>query len=77
MSSEPSLSGREVVRVLRELGFQIDRVEGSHHMMTKPDYPNTVAVPVHGSKGLPKGTLASIIRSAGVSRKRFFKLAGS
>ncbi|MGA2740213.1 MAG: type II toxin-antitoxin system HicA family toxin [Bryobacteraceae bacterium] len=37
-------------------------MEGSHHMMVKESRPRTVPVPVHGSKALPKGTLASIIR---------------
>jgi predicted RNA binding protein YcfA (HicA-like mRNA interferase family) len=30
------------------------------------------SVPVHGSKALPKGTLASIIRIAGIGKKQFF-----
>jgi predicted RNA binding protein YcfA (HicA-like mRNA interferase family) len=45
-------------------------------MMIKDDHPYTVAVPVHGSKPLPKGTLASIIRIAGVDKRRFFAAWG-
>ena len=75
MSSEPALSGKEVVRALKALGFLMDRVEGSHHMMVKRGHPHTIAVPVHGSRPLPKGTLASIIKAAGVNRKRFFEVA--
>ena len=72
MSTEPTVSGKEAIRALRKLGFQLDRVEGSHHMMVKQGHPHAVPVPVHGSRSLPKGTLASIIRMAGVGRKRFF-----
>jgi hypothetical protein len=36
-------------------------------MMIKDKHPRTVPIPVHGSKALPKGTLASIIRMAGKS----------
>jgi len=41
-------------------------------MMVKKGHAYTVVVPVHGTKALPKGTLASIIRTAGVTRARFF-----
>jgi predicted RNA binding protein YcfA (HicA-like mRNA interferase family) len=46
----------------------LGRVEGSHHTMIREGYPYAVPVPVHGSKSLPKGTLASIIRIAGAGR---------
>lgn len=55
MASDPAVSGKEAVRVLEKLGFQLDRVEGSHHMLVKSGVPRTVVVPVHGSHGLPKG----------------------
>jgi predicted RNA binding protein YcfA (HicA-like mRNA interferase family) len=42
-------------------------------MMVKDNHPRTVPIPVHGSKSLPKGTLASIIRMAGVTRQQFFR----
>ena len=41
-------------------------------MLVKDGHPCTVVVPVHGSKSLPKGTLASIIRIARAGRRRFF-----
>lgn len=72
MSSEPAVSGRDAVRALQRLGFRLDRVEGSHHMLIKAGHPRTVVVPVHSSQALPKGTLASIIRIAGMGKKQFF-----
>jgi predicted RNA binding protein YcfA (HicA-like mRNA interferase family) len=47
-------------------------VEGSHHVLIKAGHPHAIPVPVHGSQALPKGTLASIIRLARVSKKQFF-----
>lgn len=41
-------------------------------MMIKPSHPFTIPVPVHGSKALPRGTLASIIRMAGATKEQFF-----
>ena len=72
MASDPSVSGKEAVRALKHLGFRLDRIEGSHHMLVKDGHPHTVVVPVHGSQTLPRGTLRSIIRSARVSKKEFF-----
>jgi predicted RNA binding protein YcfA (HicA-like mRNA interferase family) len=72
MSSDPAVSGKDAVRALRKFGFRLDRVEGSHHMLIKDGHPNTIVVPVHGAKPLPRGTLASIIRIAGVGKRQFF-----
>jgi len=72
MASEPAVSGKDAVRALKRLGFRLDRIEGSHHMLVRPGHPCTVAVPVHGTRALPRGTLASIIRVARVRRSQFF-----
>jgi predicted RNA binding protein YcfA (HicA-like mRNA interferase family) len=72
MSSDPAVSGKTAVRALQKLGFRLDRIEGSHHVLIKSGNPYPVVVPVHSSQALPKGTLASIIRIARVSKKQFF-----
>ena len=72
MSSDPAVTGKQALRALLKLGFSVDRIEGSHHILRKPGHPHLVVVPVHGSKALPKGTLASILRMARVTKKRFF-----
>jgi predicted RNA binding protein YcfA (HicA-like mRNA interferase family) len=72
MSSDPAVTGKDAIRALCKLGFRLDRVEGSHHMMVKDGHPRTVPIPLHSARPLPKGTLASIIRMAGVGKKRFF-----
>ncbi len=72
MASDPAVSGKEAIGVLKRLGFRLDRVEGSHHMLVKAGLPHTVVVPVHGSQTLPKGTLGSIIRAARITKKQFF-----
>jgi predicted RNA binding protein YcfA (HicA-like mRNA interferase family) len=73
MSNFPAVSGRYVIRALEKLGFRLDRIEGSHHMMVKEGHSRSIPVPVHGSKSLPAGTLRSIIRMAGVTKDAFFK----
>jgi predicted RNA binding protein YcfA (HicA-like mRNA interferase family) len=58
------LSGREVIRILEGLGFEIRRVTGSHHHMRlqRKGVACQTTVPVHGNSALPTGTLKSIYR---------------
>jgi predicted RNA binding protein YcfA (HicA-like mRNA interferase family) len=72
MSSVPAVSGKDALRSLRNLGFRLDRIEGSHHIMVRDDHPFSIPVPIHGSSTLPKGTLASIIRMSRAGRRKFF-----
>ena len=68
----PVASGKDVVRALRSIGFVVDRIIGSHHVMTFPGDPTrTVTVPVHGGRDLKPGTLRSIIRQAGLRVEEF------
>ncbi len=37
MSTSPALSGVQLVKALRRLGFAVVRVKGSHHFLRHPD----------------------------------------
>ena len=44
----PVIDGKTVIRALTTAGFAVDRIVGSHHVMTFPGDPTrTVTVPVH------------------------------
>ena len=45
-------------------GWKLDRVTGSHHIMVKDGY--AVPVPVHGSRDLGNGLVATIQKQTGV-----------
>jgi len=59
---------RELLRQLHEDGWRHDRTVGSHMMMTHPTKPGPVVVPAGGKTGqdVPRGTLNSILRQAGL-----------
>ena len=59
-----SVTGRELLKRLRANGWVLDRIRGSHHIVTKAT--KTISVPVHGSKDIPKGTLNAILKEAGL-----------
>ena len=58
------MKGSEVVTLLRKNGWMLDRVTGSHHIMTKDNV--MIPVPVHKGRDLAKGTLHSILKQAGL-----------
>ena len=60
------MSGREVVRALRKLGYEQDRQRGSHIVLRQVAYPHRrITVPDHDE--VAKGTLRAIIREAGLT----------
>jgi predicted RNA binding protein YcfA (HicA-like mRNA interferase family) len=72
MSKLPVVSGRQLVCVLEQVGFVVDRQRGSHMMLFRADPPTTLSVPDH--RELDRGTLRAILRQAGVSPARLAEL---
>lgn len=58
------LSGKEVIKILRLLGFEEHYQRGSHVHMRRivDDQEQDVTVPLHGNKDLKLGTLAGIYK---------------
>ena len=67
--SLPPVSGAEVVRALEKLGFKKLRQKGSHLVLRRAT--SGCVVPLH--RELKKGTLAAILKQAGVSAEEFRK----
>ena len=61
------MTGKEVIARMKAQGWSVDRVHGSHHILTKDG--KAVPVPVHGSRDLGAGLLAAIQRQTGVLLK--------
>ena len=70
----PAVSGKQVIAALEKEGWYVKRVRGSHHVLRHPSIPDAIPVPVHGSRPIKRGTLASILRAAGISRDRFAQM---
>jgi predicted RNA binding protein YcfA (HicA-like mRNA interferase family) len=61
------VNGKEVIARLKAAGWTLDRVHGSHHILTKAG--RAVPVPMHGARDLGAGMLAAIQRQTGVKLK--------
>jgi len=62
-----SVSGKQLCVVLRNHGWELKRIRGSHHIYSKSGNPKILTVPVHGNKSLKSGTLKSLLRDAGLT----------
>ena len=54
MTQLTSLSGKELLAVLKRAGFEVIRVKGSHHLIRHRDNRSTV-VPVHSGEDIGPG----------------------
>ncbi|MBI5427166.1 MAG: type II toxin-antitoxin system HicA family toxin [Nitrospinae bacterium] len=70
----PVISGIEVVKKLRQTGFVATRQKGSHVRLEKSSREETIKVTVPLHAELKKGTLARIIKDAGLTPEDFQKL---
>ena len=62
---------REIVRRLKQLGFQFDRqAAGSHEILYNPATRRYTTIPNHPGD-MPDGTLRAILRQAGVEPESF------
>ncbi|MDH6099221.1 type II toxin-antitoxin system HicA family toxin [Anabaenopsis tanganyikae CS-531] len=64
-----SVSGKELCKVVERYGWELKRITGSHYIYGKKDLEVILSIPVHSNRDLPKGTLKSILKDAGISEK--------
>jgi predicted RNA binding protein YcfA (HicA-like mRNA interferase family) len=63
----PSITGRELVRALGKLGWQVVAQRGSHAQLKHPAQAGRVTVPLHAGETIGPGLLRSILSQAGVT----------
>jgi len=73
MTSFPSLTGKELLLALKNAGFLLVRVKGSHHFVQHADGRSTV-VPVHTGETIGPGLISKILRDCELSREQIQKL---
>ncbi len=73
MSDVPVVTGEQAIAAFSKFGFALSRIRGSHHILKKSGHRYVLAVPVHKSKSLKKGTLRGFIAAAGITVDEFVK----
>ncbi len=62
-----SVSGKTLINLLVEKGWQLQRITGSHHIFTKKGRKERISVPVHGNKDLKYGLLKALMKIAEIA----------
>jgi len=65
MPKLPALTADKVIKLLLKNGFELDHQTGSHRVYYNSETKKRVVVPYH-KQDLPKGTLLSILKQAGI-----------
>ena len=68
----PTLKARDIIRVLRFLGFSIIRIKGSHVFLKHTD-GRTTLVPKHSGEDIGRGLFRQILRETNLSPEEFKK----
>ena len=71
MSKLPVVSGRDLIKFLVEIGFEIKRQKGSHVFLKSHDNKFTT-VPLQSE--LDRGTLGAILEQIDIQRDDFIRL---
>jgi len=59
-----SVTGKDLVTLLKSHGWRVEHVRGSHHVLRKKK--QQISVPVHAGKDLGKGLLGRLLKEAGL-----------
>ena len=73
MPKLPSIKGKQLLKILLGVGYSLDHIQGSHHVLRRSD-GKKVTIPIHGNKEIPKGTLLGILTDLDISKEDFVTL---
>jgi len=62
-----SISGKELARLLERHGWQLMRINGSHHIYGRSGSMARLSVPIHGNELLKTGLLRHLLKLADIS----------
>lgn len=70
----PVLDAKDIVRVVRKLGFVLDRQKGSHAVYLRESDGARVVIPMHSGRSIRPGTLMGILEDLDITVERFREL---
>lgn len=72
MPKLPTLKPKQLLKKLKQLGFEKDHQTGSHLILYNPVTKRRATVAVH-LVDIPKGTLLSLLKEAGITKEELSK----
>lgn len=61
-----AISGKRLCQLLEDKGWELKRINGSHHIYAKAGIIARISVPVHGNKPLKIGLLRHLMKIAAI-----------
>ena len=62
-----ALSGKEFCKILEKKGWNLIRINGSHHIFSKTGKTEIISVPVHKNDDLKRGLMKNLMNIAEIS----------
>ena len=59
-----NITGKDLCKILEKEGWELVRINGSHHVYTKTGEVKSIVIPVHANKTIKKGLLKAILKTA-------------
>jgi len=61
-----AVSGKRFCKLIEKEGWELKRINGSHHIYAKPGRDARISVPVHGNAPLKIGLQRHLMKVAGI-----------
>jgi predicted RNA binding protein YcfA (HicA-like mRNA interferase family) len=61
-----SISGKAFAKLMEENGWQLSRINGSHHIYVKEGFVERISIPIHGNEDLKIGLLKHLLKISGI-----------
>ncbi len=72
MSKSPSITAKDLIRLLERKGFVFDRAKGSHQIYLHPEKKLRAVEPMY-TKDIPTGTSHAILKQADIDKTELTK----
>jgi predicted RNA binding protein YcfA (HicA-like mRNA interferase family) len=63
------LSGKGFAKLIEKHGWTLSRVNGSHHIFSKPNSVVRLSIPIHGNGPLKIGLFKHLMKMAGLDEE--------
>ena len=73
MSNQKTYNGKELISILKRIGFEVISIKGSHHYLRHEDGRATV-VPVHSKEDIGVGLLQKMLKDLEMTKEEIEKI---
>jgi len=70
----PQVQAKDLIRVVKQLGFELDRQKGSHAIFYRPSDKARVVIPVHAGRDTKPKTLHGILDDMRITPEKLKEL---